>query len=185
MDQKILDYYLKFSLYTNPGCYEDYFRSLPDDVSEIGFLVRKQVIHRVTLRNGNTKSNADFKYGDMDKVQWWRLRTEDDVLPNAVSMIAELMRLDGRGFVKDRDTENKIIVTCRFATILTASILKSKDIPCRVRVGFSSYTTPGESWDHWINQYWDKENKRWVTMDVDNSLENIGFDPYDMPKEKL
>jgi hypothetical protein len=35
MNQKILDHYLKFSVYTNPGLYKEYFKSLPNDISEL------------------------------------------------------------------------------------------------------------------------------------------------------
>ncbi|MFC1629732.1 transglutaminase domain-containing protein [Patescibacteria group bacterium] len=189
MNKEILDHYSKFSLYTNPGCYKDFLKALPDKIEELGFLIRKQIIHRCTLKKGNPGSNADLKYGDMDKLPWWRLRCEDDVLPNVVSMIAELLRLDSRGFVLDRTVENKIVVTCRFVSALTASILKSKGIPARVRSGFAPYFEefPG-SWDHWISQYWNKKEKRWITIDVDGSLDNkalANFNPYDVPKEEF
>jgi len=40
----------------------------------------------------------------------------------------------------------------------------------------------GKSDDHWINQYWNKEESRWITIDVDGSLEDyLRFDAYDMP----
>ena len=68
MKKEILDHYLKFSAFTDPGCYKELLQNLPDNIREIGSLVRKQIIHRVTLRNGNTGSNKDHKYGDMDKI---------------------------------------------------------------------------------------------------------------------
>lgn len=186
MNEKILNHYLQFSTFTNPGSYKKILQGFPDDIRKIGLLLRKQIIHRVTLRNGNTGSNTDLKYGDMNKVPWWRLRCEDDVLPTASAMISELMRLDNSGFVPDRATENRIIVTCRYVSILMASILKSKGIPCRVRSGFAPYFPQfSGSGDHWINQYWDKVQKRWITIDVDGSLEDIGFDPFDVPKNKF
>ena len=81
MKKDILDHYLKFSLFTDPGCYKSLLKKIPDDIRKIGSLIRKQIIHRVTLRYGNTGSNEDFRYGDMDKIPWWRLRCEDDILP--------------------------------------------------------------------------------------------------------
>ncbi|HUT67277.1 MAG TPA: transglutaminase-like domain-containing protein [Dehalococcoidales bacterium] len=184
MDQEILNHYLKFSTFTNPGFYKPYFHSLPDDIRELGNLVSHQIIHRVTLREGNTNANQDLRYGDMDEYPWHRLRCEDDTLTTAVSMVAELFRLDSSGFVTDRKVENKIVVTCRYTAILMASILKSKEIPCRVRSGFAPYFLKG-SWDHWINQYWDKNQERWVTFDADGFLDYIGFDQYDMPHDKF
>ncbi|MBX4201199.1 hypothetical protein KW786_03700, partial [Candidatus Parcubacteria bacterium] len=76
-------------------------------------------------------------------------------------------------------------LTCRFTAVMVATILKSKGIPCRVRSGFAPYfsdfNNDKKSWDHWINQYWDKKEKRWVTIDVDGSWHKLPFDPYDMP----
>ncbi len=184
MDKRVLDHYLQFSLYTNPGCYRKNLQDLPSSIEEIGFLVRNQIIHRLVLKNGNRGSNIDLKYGDMTKVPWYR-QPEDDIFPTAAAMLAELYRRDERGFIKDRKEEDRLIVTCRFVSILMASILKSKKIPCRVRSGFASYFKGfrKKSIDHWINQYWDEKERRWVTIDVDGSLESyLTFNPYDIPE---
>jgi hypothetical protein len=189
MQKNILDHYLEFSLYTNPGLYRDLLLKLPDDIRELGLLVRKNIIHRTTLAAGNIGTNADLRFGDMTKVPWWR-QPEDDVLTTAPAMLAELYRRDKRGFVADRKPENKIVVTCRFVAILMATILKTKGIPTRVRSGHAAYFDMHElgkvSTDHWINQYWNYNEKRWITIDVDGSLSlNESFDPYDIPDEKF
>lgn len=187
MNDKILNHYLQLGTYTNPGCYKEYLKTkLPDDIRKIGLLVRKQLIHRVTLRNCNKGSNSDLRYGDMTKVPWYR-QPEDDVLTTASAMLTELFRRDDRGFVMDRAEENRLVVTCRSVSILMISILKSKGIPARVRSGFAPYFKVegfgDKSVDHWINQYWDKEQNRWITIDIDGSLESyLKFDPYDMPE---
>jgi len=187
MDKKILDHYLQFSIYTNPGLYQEKLKNdLPDDIKEIGSLVRKQIIHRVTLAKGNTGSNADMRYGDMTKVPWHR-QPEDDILVTTSAILAELYRRDKRGFIEDRAEENKLILTCRFVSILMASILKSKDIPARVRSGNAPGYDIGEeeevSADHWINQYWDEKEEKWITIDVDNSFNEPDYDPYNLPKK--
>lgn len=188
MNKRMLNHYLQFSTYTNPGCYKQkLINDLPDDIREIGLLVRKQCIHRFTLKNGNTGTNKDFRYGDMKKVPWYR-QPEDDIFPTASAMLAELYRRDERGFVLDRKEENRLVVTCRFVSILMASILKSKGIPARVRSGFAPYFNlfGDKSVDHWINQYWEKKENRWITIDVDASLEDyIEFDRYDISGSKF
>ncbi len=180
----ILEFYLQYSQFTYPGLYEDYLKSLPDDIRELGLLVRKQLIHRTTLAAGNTGTNADLKYGDMTKVPWYR-QAEDDYFPTAAAIIAELFRRDPNGFTLERATENKLVLTCRFTTLLVASILKAKGIPTRVRSGYAPYFPfePGCSSDHWINEYWDKKENRWVIIDVDGSRADTGFDMYNLPKD--
>lgn len=188
MNDKILSHYLLFSCYTNPGCYQkELIRNLPNDIKEIGLLIRKQIIHRMILKNGNTGSNQDLRYGDMTKVPWYR-QPEDDVLTTASAILAELLRRDSRGFVLNRSAENKLILTCRHVSILIACVLKSKGIPTRVRSGFAPYfqvegLKAGRSYDHWLNQYWHKKESKWVTIDVDGSLEDyLEFNSYDVPK---
>ncbi|MCX6779042.1 MAG: hypothetical protein NTU97_02320, partial [Candidatus Magasanikbacteria bacterium] len=101
MDQKILEHHLQFSTFTDPGCYKVFLQSLPDGVKDLGNLISHQIIHRETLKEGNTNANWDKRYGDMDEFPWYRLRSEDGVLTNAVSMVAELWRLDKSGFLSD------------------------------------------------------------------------------------
>ncbi len=190
MEKKTLDFYREFSIYTSPGLYKNLLKKdLPNDIRKIGNLVRKNIIHRTTLAAGNVGENADKKFGDMAKVPWYR-QPEDDILVTASAMLAELFRRDKRGFTNNRKEKDKLVVTCRFVAILVASILKSKGIPCRVRSGNASYFDMGKlgkvSADHWISQYWNSKEKRWVTIDVDGSWSlNESFDPYDMPEGKF
>jgi hypothetical protein len=190
LNQQLKDHYLAFSTFTYPGLYQQQLADLPEDIRALGLLVRQNMIHRTTLADGNTGTNADLRFGDMSKVPWWQ-QPDDDILPTAAAMLAELNRRDGRGFVSDRAAADKLVVTCRYTAILMATILKSKGVPARVRSGNASYFEVHEqygkvSWDHWINQYWDSKQDRWVTIDVDGSLSlNDSFDPYDMPDGKF
>ncbi len=185
MKEKILNHYLQFSTYTNPGCYVDFLKSLPDDISELGNLITHQVIHRVTLKNGNTNANSDKKYGDMDRYPCHRLRCHDDVFLTSLAMVGKLLRLDEKGFKKDRAVEDKIVVTCRYVSVLMASILKSKGIPTRCRSGFAPYLLPDISVDHWINQYWSKKENRWINIDADGFFDDLNFSQFNIPDDKF
>ncbi len=185
MQTKLLHHYTQYGMFTNPGLYESYLQSLPDDIEEIGKLIRWSLIHRTTLEWENGGTNTDLKFGDMKQVPWYR-QAEDDNLVTTAAMLAELFRRDKRGFTMEMKVENKLILTCRFAAILMASILKSKGIPARVRSGFAGYWDGAEvSSDHWITQYWNKKEKRWVTIDVDGSFHEVGFNLYDIPDGKF
>lgn len=185
MEQLILEHYKKTGTYTYAGNYKEYFRSLPDDISTLGRLVCSQVIHRVTLKEGNTNANASLLYGDMNRYPWYRMRCEDDILVTAPALTAELFRMDERGFVWDRKTENKIVVTCRHVSVLVSAILKAKGIPARSRAGFAPYFQQGISMDHWINQFYNEKENRWVTIDADGFYEESGMFSfqYDMPQD--
>lgn len=181
MNQAILTHYLKYGQYTYPGLYESYLKSLPDDIRKLCLLIRKQIIHRTTLELG--KIGADATADEVKKIPWYK-QAEDDTLPTAAAMIAELFRKDQRGFINDRNPEDKLIVTCRFTALLVASALKAKGIPCRVRSGYAPYFPQEKySMDHWINEYWNTKEKRWVIIDVDGSGHNTGLDMFDLPKD--
>jgi hypothetical protein len=187
MQENILKHYKSTGAYTYAGAYENYYKSLPDTIEELGRLICSQVIHRATLAEGNTNANAHLIYGDMNKFPWHRLRCEDDILLSAVAMTAELFRLDNKGFHLEREVQNKIVVTCRYVSVLMSAILKAKGIPCRSRAGFTSYFSENESGDHWINQYWNEKDKRWVTFDADGFFEEIslGFNQFDIPEHQF
>lgn len=190
MNDRVLQHFLKTSTYTYLGPYADIVRKeLPKNPRQIGLLVRKSIIHRSTLADGNVGTNADLRYGDMSKVPWWR-QPEDDVLVTAVAMLAELYRRDGRGLTLERKAEDKIVVTCRFTSVLFASLLKTLGVPTRCRAvhHYASYIKdlPDKvSNDHWINEYWDSDKNKWVIADADASLnfDPKEFDPYDMPRK--
>src|SRR6516225_9889193 len=159
ISEEQLDHYRKFSAFTYPGSYQSFIKDeLPDDVREVGRLLRAQIVHRVTLARGNSGSNSDLRYGDMRQIPWWR-QPEDDNFPTAAALLAELFRRDKQGFNPERKVENKLIVTCRFVAILMAAILKSKGIRAKGLSGYDSYASPkrGKSCDHWITQYWESK----------------------------
>lgn len=187
MIEEIFEHYRQVGTYSYAGLYKEYFKTLPDDISELGRLVCSQVIHRVTLKQGNTGANEKLIYGDMTKYPWYRLRCEDDILLTAAAMTAELFRLDDRGFILQRATENKLVVTCRYVSVLMSAILKAKGIPCRSRAGFAPYICENKSGDHWINQYWNERENRWITFDADGFFndEDLGFNQFDIPNNQF
>lgn len=71
MSEDFLKRHLKFSTHTNPGLYKLLFNKLPEDIRELGLLVRKNIMHRTTLEAGNTGTNADLRFSDMTKVPWY------------------------------------------------------------------------------------------------------------------
>jgi hypothetical protein len=183
LNDRVLSHYLEFGLFTYPALYrENLAGTLPDNVRQIGQLVKAQIIHQVSLKNYEVASTEELEQGTTTKIPWFR-QPEDANLTTAAAMLAELYRRDERGFVRDRAVKDKLILTCRPVSILMASILKSKGIPARVRSGFASYL-PGYKAarvDHWISQYWDRQQKRWISVDVDGSEVIETFDPYDVP----
>ena len=97
MKKDILDFYKGVSVYTNYGPYKEYFNSLTDNIYELAKFVNYQTIHRNTLFKSYKNNDEVSK-----KYPWYRLRCEDDILLTAISMMAELFRLDSNGISMNR-----------------------------------------------------------------------------------
>lgn len=107
--------------------------------------------------------------------------------PTALSMLSELLRRDNN-YNNQRKAENKIHVTCRGQAILLAATLKAKGYSARVRSGFSPYIKyDGVNYDHWITEYYDETENRWILVDADEHCPDheMGFDLNDIPRDKF
>ena len=166
MREDIAIFYKQTSMYTNYEGFYNYFKSLPDDLDELSKLIRNNIMHRVTLLKAFKTSNESIT----KKYPWYRNRCDDDILLTAPAMMSELFRQDKRGLTNSRRVEDMIVVTCRYVSVLTASILKAKGMIVRVRSGFAPWIRENEACDHWICQYYNKAEKRWIDYDVDEQI---------------
>lgn len=184
-DMNTTDFYLQTSEFTELGFYKEFARNLPDDINELCLLQRYQTIHPVGLLNPETRMDRDGFWGNLSEVPLTRLNFEEDYFPNALSMFAELLRLNP-SYTKDRTAKDKIHITCRCQSIMLAATLKAKGIPARVRSGYADYIrTPGNYFDHWITEYYNKDMKQWILVDADIHCDpHIDFDSNNIPRDR-
>lgn len=187
-DKEILDFYRETSAFTDLGYYKEFARGLPEEIEELCFLQRMQIIHPVVfIKDKDVRRKKESFWGDMTKVEQTRLLFEDDILPTAQGILAELLRRDCR-YSAGRQAKDKVHVTCRGQAILLAGILKAKGIPARARSGFAEYIAcDGIYRDHWITEYFDGKETRWKLADADMHCPDheVGFDLNDMPRDKF
>lgn len=182
-ENKIFDFYKQTSMYTDLGLYKNFAVNLPDTIEELAKLQRRQIIHPAIIWN----NAQDGWWDDLSEVPETSIIYEDDVLTTAQGMLAELLRRD-KNYSVNRKVKDKIHVTCRGEAILLAAILKAKGIPSRVRSGFAEYLRhDGIYYDHWITEYYNREQKRWILVDADNQWgdSKIKFNLNDMPAEEF
>lgn len=189
MNSKMYQRYLETSIYTYVGRYKEFVLSLPDDIPSIGMLVCGQITHPSMYFTEPSSYLEDTYYGKFASYPKYRFKNEDELYITAVSMIAGILRLDEAGFTKGRDVSKRITVSCRQASVLFSAILKAKGIPCRSRAGFMDFGDSGESYmEHWVNEYWDFNESRWVLADVDGYYEyeqRFGYSQFDLPRRKF
>jgi len=189
MNEKIYQRYLETSVYTYAGAYKEFLLSLPDDIPSIGMLVCDQITHPTMYFTEPSPYLEDTYFGKFSSYPKNRFKDEDELYITAVSMIAGILRLDETGFTKNRDVTKRITVSCRHASVLFSAILKAKGIPCRSRAGFMDFGDNGDSYtEHWVNEYWDFNENRWILADADGYYEyekRFGYSQFDLPRRKF
>lgn len=161
-----LSFYRQTSMYTDLGLYEAFARELPDDLMTLCRLQRKQIIHPVAFRNPEIRKEKNSVWGDMNQVPAERLRYEDDLFPTAQSILHELLRRNPE-YSESRVVRDKVHVTCRGEALLLCATLKAKGLSARVRSGYAFYCNDVDYSDHWIVEYWNEKENRWVLCDAD------------------
>jgi len=74
--------------------------------------------------------------------------------------------------------------------VLLAAVLRYQGVPARARCGFGTYFTPGRYEDHWVCEYWNAAQSRWVLVDaqLDERMIDVlkpDFDPLDTPRDRF
>ena len=189
MSKRIYPRYLDTSVYTYVGVYKEFILSLPNDIPFIGMLICGQITHPSMYFTEPSPYLEDTYFGKFASYPKHRFKNEDELYITAVSMIAGILHLDETGFTKNRDVTKRITVSCRHASVLFSAILKAKGIPCRSRAGFMDFGNTGDSYmEHWVNEYWDFNENRWVLVDVDGYYEyeqRFGYSQFDLPRRKF
>lgn len=61
----------------------------------------------------------------------------------------------------------RVVGTCRHFALLSCALLRLAGFPARVRCGFASYFQQGRNVDHWIVEFWNVAERRWVRLDTE------------------
>ncbi|WP_324192492.1 transglutaminase domain-containing protein [Nocardia transvalensis] len=70
--------------------------------------------------------------------------------------------------------------TCRHFAVISCALLRYRGIASRVRCGFATYFQPGQGLDHWITEYWDDTEGRWVRIDSEILGQSVLEHPEDL-----
>ncbi len=115
-------------------------------------------------------------------------RQEEVQLRWVSRQLTRILELDPRPLTEARPVERKLVGNCRDHSTLLASMLRQQGVPARARCGFGAYFEPGKFVDHWVCEYWNAEQGRWILVDAQlDALQRerlgIAFDPLDVPRD--
>jgi hypothetical protein len=169
-------FYAQQGQISDPGELAHYFDALPDDLPGIIAAIQGVMLHLHWAK----------RYG----ITLNRARQEEANLRTVCDRLAKVFKLQDVPLTKPRPLSKKTVGTCRDFTLLLTSILRQRGIPARARAGFGTYFTPGSFEDHWVCEYWQADENRWVMVDPQlDALQcealSIDFNPLDMPHTKF
>ena len=171
-----LDFYKTYGPMTNPGPYAGLLDGLPEGVGALCQVVQGLMVHIFWAE----------QYGlQLDPVRKGEVQLRD--VPRK---LARVMELDPRPLTEARPPELRLVGNCRDFSVLMAGFLRHKGIPARARCGFGRYFLPGHYEDHWVCEYWNTGEQRWVLVDAQlDALQrrklSLSFDSLDVPRDQF
>ncbi len=171
-----LAYFAQQGRMSDPGACVSLYEDMPTSVSELVRLVQGVTIHVFWTERYGFKAPAER----MDELQ---LRSMEKRLTRTVA-------LDPRPLCAARSTETKLLGNCRDHSLLLVSMLRHQGIPARARCGFGAYFLPNHFEDHWVVEYWNQEQARWILVDgqldeLQRDVLKIDFDVLDVPRDEF
>jgi hypothetical protein len=173
----ILDFYTQPSLLTSAGRYAALFAELPDTVDA---LVR--IIQGLGMYDGVAAAFYGFTIPE--------IRQNEIHIRSLEQMLERLLALDDQPLSVARPVNKRLLGRCHHFTRFLVAMLRAKGIPARARCGFGSYFNPPYFEDHWICEYWNTPEDRWVLVDpqfddVWRTKLPIEHDVLDVPRDRF
>jgi hypothetical protein len=171
------EYYRHDGPMTALGAQAEEFRAMPTDLASLCEIVQGVLIHR---------DIAPWLYGlTLSEAQ----RDDGNLRPFA-RMLTRIHELDPRPLTTARDVGHRLPSVCRHFSLMLCSILRHQNIPARPRCGFGAYFTPGKFEDHWVCEYWNAKDARWILVDaqldaIQRKALHVDFNPLDVPRDKF
>lgn len=101
-----------------------------------------------------------------------------------------IARQDGRPVATARPAGERVVGVCRHFTLLHVAMLRRQGVAARARCGFGAYFEKGKFLDHWVTEYWNEAETRWILVDAQlderqRELFTVDFDPLDVPRDRF
>ena len=161
---------------SDPGRQGLLFDGLPHDVGQLASIVQGLLIHQhLAPVYGVTLNQAQLAEPHVRGIE---------------PMLERLTDRDSKPLLKARPEARRLVGVCRHFTMLHVAMLRRQEIPARARCGFGAYFEPGKFIDHWVTEYFNESQRRWVLVDAQldarqRELFKIAFYPLDVPRDQF
>jgi hypothetical protein len=173
---ELLAYYASPGPMTDPGDYAELFNDLPTDVGGLCQVVQHNLIHIFWAeRYGRMLSEAEQTAVNLRRID---------------QKLSLIQQTDPRSLTAPRTLEQRQVGNCRDYSLMLAAILRYQGVPARARCGFGTYFLPNRYEDHWVCEYWNADQERWILVDAqldEFQCEQlrIDFDPLDVSRDRF
>jgi hypothetical protein len=176
LDADPVEYYMFQGVITDPGRHVHLLDSLPSGIGELCLVVQRLLLHIFWAERYGAKLSQE--------------RQREVNLRHVSRMMARIGDLDDRPLSEARPLDKRLVGNCRDFSVLLCSMLRHQGVPARARCGFGTYFLPNHYEDHWVCEYWNAAQQRWVMVDaqLDDFQQRalgIDFDPLDVPSDRF
>ena len=97
---------------------------------------------------------------------------------------------DPRPIAEARSPGERFAGCCRHYTLMLVAMMRARGIAARGRCGFGTYFVKDMFIDHWVTEYFDAAQRRWILVDAQLDARQrekfgIDFDTLDVPRDKF
>jgi hypothetical protein len=162
---------------TAAGRHAPLFDDLPTEVAELAAVVQGLIIHEHLAAPLYGVTLTD------------EARSSVHVRP-VEGLLDRLLALDDRPLTTVRPPDRRVAGNCRHVTVMMVAMLRHQGVPARARCGFGGYFGTSKFEDHWVCEYWNSDQQRWVLVDaqiddVQRANPDIDFDTMDVPRHRF
>lgn len=167
------EYYRGHGPMSAPGPHAAGFRALPSNLRVLCEIVQGLLIHR---------DLAPFAYG----ITLSEARRDEAHIRPIAEALTRIHALDQHPLTVARDLEHRMAAVCRHYSLM----LRDQGVPARARCGFGAYFNRGRFEDHWVTEFWNQDQSRWILVDAQldaaqRKLFQPDFDPLDVPRDRF
>jgi Transglutaminase-like superfamily len=171
-----LDFYRTPVALSDAGTQARLFDDLPRDIASLVKVVQGLLVHEhMTEAYGVTLPAG---------------RRGESHVRSIEEMLAAIAAHDPRPITAAREAKDRYVCVCRSFALLLVAILRHQGVPARARCGFGAYFEKGKFLDHWVAEYWNAAQKRWVMVDsqIDDrqrKMFGVAFDTLDVKRDQF
>jgi hypothetical protein len=172
----VLSYYTRPEVMTATGRYAPLLDPLPRDIAGLAAVGQGLIVHEhMAQAYGVTLTEADRASVHTRPVE---------------QILAQIVARDDRPLDIAREPAGRLPGNCRHFTVLMTALLRAQGTPARARCGFGAYFGGDTFEDHWVGEYWNAGQRRWVLVDAQIDAKQLGwfpidFDVTDVPRDRF